>query len=136
MYFAVLKPVILLAVLTSLYSCGSYRPVNMKAINNNLEETNIAKKNKNLDPKRIFTIGDTVKITTKDGKFFQFKVTSVTRKSIRGKEQGVDIQNIAVLETKSYRSVAMASAGVAGGTYYAIVISSVLKKVILVLVTL
>jgi len=134
MYPTYLRTMILLLVLFSLCSCNTYKPVNMKAINNNVAEIDIAKKKKNLDPKRIFTIGDKIKITTKDGKFFTLKVTSVTSNSIHGEKRSVDIQDIAVLETNSYRALALASAGAAGTAYYVVVINAVLKKMVIALI--
>jgi len=136
MFSSAIKSIMLLLILVSLCACGSYRPVNMKAINNNIQETDAAKKVKNLDPKRIFTIGDTVKITTRDGKFYQLKVTSVSAKFIHGKKHSVEIQNIAVLETKNYRTVALASAGAAGGVYFTIVLTNVITKAVFVLIAL
>ncbi len=132
LYKSILVPLTVLFIV----SCASYEPVDMSAINKNVTEKDRTRKLKNLDPKKVFTIGDTVKISTKKGEFFKLKVASVSADTIHGKKRSVKIQDIALLETKNYRTVRMTAAGGVGTVYYTLVLKAAIKKVVVVMLTL
>lgn len=77
----------------------------------------------------IIQVGDNVRIITSDGTRHEFKVTSVTKDQIIGKDINIPILDIVALDTRSYSS-GKTSAFVGGTVIWVLIILLSLPSVV------
>ena len=81
--------VVLLGAFIVLGGCTSMKPIELQPV---------------AEGDRILEIGDKVRVTTKTGEQYSFKVTSLSPESIGGEEAQLSIDDIALIEVKQLNS--------------------------------
>ena len=98
-----MKLISIMIIISLVSACTSLRPIEMPP--EQLQER--------ISAGSVISVGDSVRILTKDGENHDFKVTAISDDQISGKNETVAIADIVALESRGYNG--WKTAGLVGG---------------------